>query len=82
MLSPMLMKMFIIDSSSPILVTLGAMPFLTLVEILGPGVSVRDTGVPLAEIGFCRIVDLTVGMASTGVRVAGPLVLASGEECE
>ena len=58
------------------------MPLLTLVEILGPGVGVRDTGVPLAELGFCRMVDSTVGMASTGVHVAGPLALASGEECE
>ena len=39
------------------------MPLLTLVEILGLGVGVRDTGVPLAEIGFCRTVDSTVGMA-------------------
>ena len=36
MLSPMLMKMFILVSSS----RLGAMPLLTLVEILGLGVSV------------------------------------------
>ena len=57
-------------------------PLLTLVEILGPDVGVSDTGVPLAELGFCRMVDSTVGMASTGVRVAGPLTLASGEECE
>ena len=57
------------------------MPLLTLVEILGLGVGVQDTHVPLAELGFYRMVDSTVGMASTGVRVAGPLALAS-EECE